>query len=57
MKIKFSKEQGTTQFIQEVINERSGKFVFDGELVEGEEFMTHAPRDPYFLRTMTTGEE
>ena len=30
MKIKFSKEMGATQFIQEVINDRNGKFVFDG---------------------------
>jgi hypothetical protein len=29
-KIKFSKELGTTQFIQKVINDRNGKFVFDG---------------------------
>jgi hypothetical protein len=32
MKIKFSKELGTTQFIQEVINDRNGKFIFNGEL-------------------------
>ena len=31
MKIKFSKKLGTTQFIQEVINDRNGKFVFNGE--------------------------
>jgi hypothetical protein len=30
-KIKFSKELGATQFIQEVTNERNGKFVFNGE--------------------------
>jgi hypothetical protein len=29
-KIKFGKELGATQFIQEVINDRNGKFVFDG---------------------------
>ena len=28
--IKFGKELGSTQFIQEVINDRNGKFVFDG---------------------------
>jgi hypothetical protein len=44
MKIKFSKELDTTQFIQEVINDRNGKFVFNGEFVEGVEFRTHAPR-------------
>jgi hypothetical protein len=32
-KIKFSKELGTTQFIQEVINDRNGKFVFNGQFV------------------------
>jgi hypothetical protein len=29
-KIKFSKELGATQFIQEVINDKNGKFVFNG---------------------------
>ena len=29
-KIKFGKELSATQFIQRVINERNGKFVFDG---------------------------
>jgi hypothetical protein len=43
--IKFSKELGTTQFIQEVINERNGKFVFNGEFVEGTKIMTNALRD------------
>jgi hypothetical protein len=33
--IKFSKVLSTTQFIQQVINDRNGKFVFDGEFVEG----------------------
>jgi hypothetical protein len=44
MKIKFSKELGTTQFIQEVINERNGKFVFNREFVEGVKVRTHVPR-------------
>jgi hypothetical protein len=44
MKIKFSKELGTTQFIQEFINDRNGKFVFNGKFVEGVEVMTHSPR-------------
>jgi hypothetical protein len=43
MKIKFSKELGTTQFIQEVINDRNGKFVFNVEFVEGAEVRTHFP--------------
>jgi hypothetical protein len=44
MKIKFSKELGTTQFIQEVINDRNGKFVFNDEFVEGTKVRTHATR-------------
>jgi hypothetical protein len=44
MKIKFSKELGATQFIQEVINDRNGKFVFNGKFVEGTEVRTHSPR-------------
>jgi hypothetical protein len=43
MKIKFSKELGTTQFIQEVINDRNGKFIFNDEFVEGTKVKTHAP--------------
>ena len=48
-KIKFSKELGTTIFIQEVINERNGKFVFNGEFVERAEVRTHALRN-FFLK-------
>jgi hypothetical protein len=48
-KIEFSKELGTTQFIQEVINDRNGKFVFNGEFVEGPKVKTHAPRN-FFLK-------
>jgi hypothetical protein len=44
MKIKFSKELGATQFIQEVINDKNGKFVFNGKFVEGMEVRTHSPR-------------
>ena len=33
---KFSKVPSTTQFIQQIINDRNGKFVFDGEFVQGE---------------------
>ena len=43
-KIKFSKELGATQLIQEVINDKNGKFVFDGKFVEGTEVKTHSPR-------------
>jgi hypothetical protein len=49
MKIKFSKELGTTQFIQEVINDMDGKFVFNGNFVEGAEVRTHSPRT-FFLQ-------
>ena len=44
VKIKFSKELGATQFIQKVINDRNGKFVFNGQFVEGTEVRTHSPR-------------
>jgi hypothetical protein len=53
-KIKFSKEVGTTQFIQEVINDRNGKFVFNGEFVEGKEVRTHAPRT-FFIKDYDHG--
>ena len=49
MKINFSKELGGTQFIQEVINDMNGKFVFNDEFVEGAEVRTHAPRT-FFLK-------
>jgi hypothetical protein len=49
MKIKFSKELGTTQFIQEVINDRNGKFVFSDKFVEGTKVRTHLPRT-FFLQ-------
>jgi hypothetical protein len=44
MKIKFSEELGATQFIQEVINDRNGEFVFDGKFVEGTEARTQSPK-------------
>jgi hypothetical protein len=40
-KIEFSKELGTTQFNQEVINDMNGKFFFYGEFVEGAKIKTH----------------
>jgi hypothetical protein len=55
-KIKFSKELGATQFIQEVINDRNGKFVFNGEFVEGAK-SGHMHQEPSFFMTMTIGEE
>jgi hypothetical protein len=48
MKIQFSEELGATQFIQEVINDRNGEFVFDGKFVEGTKVRTHSPRT-FFL--------
>jgi hypothetical protein len=48
-KIQFSEELGTTLFIQEVINDRNGEFVFDGKFVEGKKVMTHSPRT-FFLQ-------
>jgi hypothetical protein len=41
--IKFSKELGATQFIQEVINGGNGEFFFDCEFVERTKIRTHAP--------------
>jgi hypothetical protein len=43
MKIKFSELLSTTQFIQEIINDRNGKLVFDGDFIEGTEVRTHTP--------------
>jgi hypothetical protein len=56
MNNKFSKELGSTQFIQEVINDKNGKFFFNGEFVEGAEVKKHVPIT-LFLKDMTTGEE
>jgi hypothetical protein len=39
--IKFSKVLSTTQFIQEIINDTNGKFVFDGEFFKGAKLSTH----------------
>jgi hypothetical protein len=49
MKIQFSEELGTTQFIQEVINDRNGEFLFDGKFIEGMKVRTHSPRT-FFLQ-------
>ena len=49
MKVKFSKELGAIPFIQEVINDRNGKFVFNGKFVEGMEVRTHSPIN-FFLQ-------
>jgi hypothetical protein len=48
-KIKFSKELCATQFIQEVINDRNVKFLFNGDFFECVEVRTHAPRT-FFLQ-------
>jgi hypothetical protein len=49
MKIKFSKELGATQFIQEVINDKHEKLLFNGEFFEGAEVRTHVPRT-FFIK-------
>jgi hypothetical protein len=41
--IKFSKVLTTTQFIQEIINDKNGKLVFGGKFIEGMKFGNHAP--------------
>jgi hypothetical protein len=41
--IKFSEVLSTTQLIQEIINERNGELVLDGELIEGTNIRTHEP--------------
>lgn len=40
--IKFGEGLSTTQFIQEVINDSNGEFVFDCEFVEFAKIMTHS---------------
>jgi hypothetical protein len=40
---KFSKVLSTAQFIQEIINDKNGKLVFDGEFIEDTKVWTHAP--------------
>jgi hypothetical protein len=40
--IKFGEVLSTTQFIQEVIDDRDMEFVFDCEFVEGAKIRTHA---------------
>jgi hypothetical protein len=42
-KIKFSKELGTIQFIQEIINDKNGEIFLDGEFIEGMKVRTHEP--------------
>jgi hypothetical protein len=46
--IKFGKLLSTTQFIQKVINDMNGKFVFECEFVEGTKIWTHVP-SAFFL--------
>jgi hypothetical protein len=41
--IEFSEVLSTTQLIQEIINDRNGELVLDGELIEGKKVRTHAP--------------
>ena len=55
-KIQLNEELGATQFIQEVINERKGEFVFDVSLLRARK-SGHIRQEPSFFRTMTTREE
>jgi hypothetical protein len=41
--IMFSEVLSTTHLIQEIINDRNGELVLDGELIEGKKVETHAP--------------
>jgi hypothetical protein len=41
MEIKFVKVLSTTQFIQNVINDRNGEFFFDCDFFEGAKIKTH----------------
>jgi hypothetical protein len=41
-RIKFGKELSTCQFIQKVISDGNGKFIFDGNFVESLKIMAHA---------------
>jgi hypothetical protein len=47
--IKFSEVLSTTQLIQEIINDRNGELVLDGELIEGTKVKTHVP-STFFLK-------
>ena len=49
MQIKISEVLSTTQLIQEIINDRDGELVLDGELIEGAKLGTHAPSS-FFLK-------
>jgi hypothetical protein len=48
MKIKFSEVLSTTQLIQEIINDRNGKLVLDGEFIDCMKVKTHAPSTFFF---------
>ena len=48
-KIKFSEVLSTTQLIQEIINDRNGELVLDGDLIEGTKVGTHVP-STFFLK-------
>jgi hypothetical protein len=48
IRIKFSKVLSITQFIQEIINDKNEKLVFDSEFIEGMKVRTHGP-STFFL--------
>jgi len=43
MKIEFGEKIGTMELIDEIINEWNGKFIFEGQLIEGSEVKTRVP--------------
>jgi hypothetical protein len=47
--IKFSEILSTTQLIQDIINDRNGKLVLDGEFIEGTKVRTHV-LSTFFLK-------
>jgi hypothetical protein len=55
-KIKFGEELGTTQFIQEVINDWNGNLSLMVSLLRARK-SGHMRKEPSFFKTMTTGEE
>jgi hypothetical protein len=55
-KIKFSKELGATQFIQEVINDWNGNLSLMVSLLRARK-SGHILQEPSFFRTMTIGKE
>jgi hypothetical protein len=49
MQIKFSEVLSTTQLVQEIINDRNGELVLDGEIIEGMKVKTQV-ENTFFLK-------